>query len=116
MSFESNIKEWVTLDNEIRQRNEALKELRERRNLLTSNIYEHVKTNNLGNAVIQISDGKLRFQNVKVTKPLTLKFIQECLSDCIDSEDDVKAIMGVIKSKREANYVDDIKRYYAKGD
>lgn len=116
MSFEDQIKEWVTIDNEIRKRNESLRELREKRNTLTTDIYEYVKSNDLGNAVINISDGRLRFQNVKTTKPLTLKFIQECLNDCIDSEEDVKAIMNVIKSKRESNYTDDIKRYYTKSE
>jgi hypothetical protein len=114
MSFEQQIKDWVVLDNEIKEKNEELKYMRSQRNEITTEIYTHVKKNDLQNAVVQISNGKLRFQNVKVTPPLTLKFIQECLTECIDNEDDVSTIMKHIKSRREPKYVEEIKRYYNK--
>ena len=38
--------------------------------------FKNIETNNLHNAVIQIDDGKLKFQNMKSTPPLTFKFIE----------------------------------------
>jgi carboxypeptidase C (cathepsin A) len=112
MSFEDSIKEWVSIDSKIRQHNEELREMRRRRTDLTQSVYNHVNDNNLNHATIQISDGKLKFQSVKVTQPITLKFIKKCLHDCIQNEEHVNTIMEHIKESRESKYIDDIKRFY----
>lgn len=112
MSFEDSIKEWVSIDSKIKQHNEELRELRQQRNDLTQRVYDHVNNNNLNHATVQISDGKLKFQSVKVTQPITLKFIKQCLNDCIPNEEHVNTIMDHIKNSRESKYVDDIKRFY----
>ena len=67
---------------------------------------------NLENAIIEISDGSLKFQNYKQTSPLTLKFIKTCLSECIQNEQTVSDLMDYIKSKREFKIKNDIKRSY----
>ena len=68
---------------------------------------------NLENAVIQISDGKLKFANVKQTSPLTYGLVEEALNDCIESEEAVKNIIKHIKSKRQTSFKYDIKRSYS---
>ena len=68
--------------------------------------------NNLGNATVEISDGKLRFATTRSTAPLTLRFIQNCLQDVISDQESVTKIMKYIKSKREVKTSSDIKRYY----
>ena len=45
--------------------------------------------------------------------PLTFKLIKEALDECIGNEEHVKAIIKVIKNKRETKYSYDIKRTYA---
>lgn len=114
MSFEDKIKTWVSIDNKIKEHNEELRELRNKRSIISNEVYETVNDNNLSNATIQISDGRLKFQSVKVPQPLTIKFIKECLDDLYDNEEEVNEILKFIKKKREANskYIDDIKRYY----
>ena len=114
MSFEENIQQWVAVDNKIKRFNTELKVLRSTRSSLSDTINTYVDNNNLNSAVINISDGALKFQDVKITSPLTLKFIETCLNDCIDSEENVKDIMKYIKSKRAVKYVSDIKRSYNK--
>jgi hypothetical protein len=113
MSFEENVKKWVAVDNQLKVLNEKTKELRETKNNMEDSIMTYVHTNKLINAVVNISDGKLKFVTTKQTTPLTLKFIDECLSKCIKSEEQVKQIMNYIKDARESKYVPDIKRYYA---
>ena len=111
-NFQKNIQDWVSIDNKIKKLSLEVKELRQNKNNLTDQIFVYAENNNLENAVIQISDGKLKFQNVKSTPPLTFKFIEECLGDIISDEDKVKSIIKYIKSKREPKYSYDIKRSY----
>ena len=66
----------------------------------------------MSHARIQISDGLLKFQNNKVTSPLTFKFLKQCLSECIENEEKVEQLINYIKEKREVKYVPDIKRLY----
>jgi hypothetical protein len=111
MSFEENIKKWVAIDNQIKSLNEQTKKLREEKNSAEETIMNYVETNQLSNATINITNGKLRFVNTKQTAPLTLKYVEDCLQKCIVNHTQVKQIMKVIKDSREVNYSADIKRY-----
>ena len=88
--FQKNIQNWVSVDNKIKSLQNQVKELRSQRTDLTSSIFSYAENNNLENAVIQISDGKLKFANVKQTSPLTYGLVEEALNDCIESEEPVK--------------------------
>tara|TARA_B100000886_G_scaffold305553_1_gene237347 strand:- start:202 stop:543 length:342 start_codon:yes stop_codon:yes gene_type:complete len=112
MTFEHNIKNWVTIDNQIKNLNEKLKDLREQRSDLQEQIMIEVDTSNLSQATINISDGSLKFTNSNYTKPLTIKFVEGCLNDVISTKEDVNKIMKYIKSKRETSTSKEIKRYY----
>jgi len=114
MSFADNIREWVTVDNQIKQYSTTLKALRSQKSQLTTNIITHVADNNMSHNTVQISDGLLKFQNMKVTSPLTFKFITQCLNDCISDEDQVKQLVDYIRQKRDVKYVPEVKRSYAK--
>ena len=114
MSFETSIQSWVSLDNQIRTLSDRMKELRSKRNDIGDNIIAYVETNELNNAVVKISDGKLRFSVTRQTAPLTLKHIEECLRKCINDSDKVSAIMKYIKDTRDIKENSDIKRTYAK--
>lgn len=113
MSFESNIKEWVGYDNQIKQLNEKIKNLREKKNNLSNDIFNYVNEKEINNSIVKITDGKLKFTNVKIQPPLTFKFIESCLSEIITEEDKVKQIINYIKEKRETKYVEEIKRFYS---
>lgn len=114
MSFEENIQQWVHLDNQLKVLNEKIKEIRSNRNELTNNITDYVETNNLSHATVKITNGKLKFSQNKQTSPITLTFLEKCLSEVMPSEDKVTQIMEYIKHKRDVRFVQDIKRYYDK--
>ena len=114
MSFESSIQNWVSLDNQIRTLSERVKALRTERNDVGDNIMAYVETNELNNAVVKISDGKLRFGVTRQTAPLTLRHVEDCLGKCINDTSKVSAIMNYIKSTRDIRENSDIKRSYAK--
>jgi len=100
MAFENKIKSWVSLDNQIKLLNERARSLREERSKLGENIFEYVETENLSDATVQISDGRLKFISITQTAPLTLTFLKTCLSDCIKNTEDVNSIMTYIKNSR----------------
>jgi len=110
--FQNNIKNWVKIDNELKEYNEKIKNLREQKNSLLTDINIYIDNNNLNNATVSISDGKLKFINSKVTNPLTLKYISSCLENFIKDESQVKMIMEYIKTNRDCKEVPEIKRYY----
>lgn len=113
-SFENNIKRWVSLDNKIKALNDEAKALREEKSAINDQISQHIETNHLEKATIQISDGKLRYVTTKAQSPISLKYLESCLSDCISDSNKVKEIMEYIKENREVKETTELKRYYNK--
>ena len=111
---QESIKAWVEIDNELKVLNNKARELREERKDIQEEIMEYVETNKLSNATVNISDGQLKFANVRQQSALTYTHVKNCLMDCIQDEENVKKIMKYIKQKREVKYVPDIKRSYKK--
>jgi hypothetical protein len=111
MSFENQIQQWVSLDNQLKQLNEKVKDLRDKRNNLEENITSYASENNLSNATVKISDGRLRFTNTKVQEPLTFKYLEKTLGEVIKNESQVKLIMEHLKQKRAVKIVPEIKRF-----
>lgn len=109
--FENQIKQWVQLDNQLKELNEQTKDLREKRNTLERNITNYAASNNLSASTIQITDGKLKFANTRVTEPLTFKYLEKTLGEVIKNENQVRLIMEHIKQKREIKLVPEIKRF-----
>ena len=75
MSFEENIKQWILVDNEMKEYYEKIKSLREKKNNIQENIIVHVKQNDLDDATVKINDGKLKFVETKTSNPITLKYL-----------------------------------------
>lgn len=111
MSFENQIQQWVSIDNQLKQINENVKELREKRNTLENNITNYASLNNLSNTSIKIGDGRLKFTNTRVPEPITLKYLEKTLGEVIKNESQVKLIMEHIKQKRNIKIVPEIKRF-----
>jgi flagellar basal body rod protein FlgB len=114
MNFEENIRKWVTIDNKLKEYATHIKSLREQKNQLSNTIIAHAVDQNLSHNTVEITDGVLKFQNIKVTAPLNFKFMTKCLNECISDEEQVKLLVSYIKQKREVKYVPEIKRTYAK--
>jgi|TARA_R110001599_G_scaffold113994_2_gene279521 hypothetical protein len=114
MNFETKIKEWVNIDNQIKHQHDKLKQLREEKNNLNVDLNSYIEKNELNNAIIQISDGSLKYNTLKSTQPLTLKYINGCLTNCITNPETVEQLMIYIKEHRDTKYTTELKRYYNK--
>jgi len=111
-SFQQDIQKWVALDNQLRLVNQRAKEIRDRRNQLTSTITQYMQTNRLQKASIQISDGRLKFAESSVAPTLTFKYLEECLRDLFPEDAHVQRILRHVRMKRARKTVVDLKRFY----
>jgi len=109
--FENQIKQWVQLDNQLKELNQHTKELREKKNILEKNITLYAVSNNLSSSSLQIGENKLKFANTRVPEPLTFKYLEKTLNEIIKNENQLKLIMEHIKNKREIKLVPEIKRF-----
>jgi hypothetical protein len=112
MSFEQQIQQWITIDNQMKQLTDKMKELRDKKNMLNDTIFNHVENSNLSNTTVNISDGKIKFIKIKDTQQLTFKYLETCLHEIIKNEEQVNKIIEYIKNKRDVKYVPEIKRFY----
>ena len=112
-NFQESVRKWVHLDDEIRKLNENMKQIREQRNKIANSIHTYVNSNQLSNATINISDGRLRFVETQTSQSLTFKFLEECLVEIIPNKETVDQIMSHIKNKRSVKSTPDIKRYFS---
>jgi hypothetical protein len=111
MSFEYKVQQWVELDNQLQKLNEQVKQLRDQRNTLETNLTSYAKTNNMSDSTIKINNSRLKFVDTKVPEPLTFKYLEKTLGEIIKNESQVQLIMEHIKQKRAVKIVPEIKRF-----
>ena len=111
MSFENKVQQWVQLDNQLKKLNEQVKQLRDQRNSLETNLTSYAKTNNMSDSTIKINNDRLKFVDTKVPEPLTFKYLEKTLGEIIKNESQVQLIMEHIKQKRTIKIVSEIKRF-----
>ena len=87
MTLQDNIKEWIKIDNEITSLNSRVKELRDSKKPIQCSIVEHIETENLFDATVKISDGRLKFVQQRQAAQLTLKYVEQCLKEKIANEE-----------------------------
>lgn len=109
--FKEQVKQWVHIDDKIRENNENNRKLKEQKNNLYDEIHEYATNNKLLHSTFSVQDNNLKFVNTKQIQPLTLQFIKDCLLDCIASEEDVNTIMKHIKESRTYKVNTGFKRY-----
>ena len=113
-TLELKIKRWVELDNKIKTTADEVRDIRTEKSVINDEILEIIEEKQLGKATVNITDGKLKFVSSKTTAPLTLTYIEKCLSDLITNGKQVEQIMAYIKKNRETKTSMEIKRVYDK--
>lgn len=112
--FIENVKQWVTLDNQLKVVNEKTKLMREHKHKLNQEICNYAIQQNIDHKYIEISDGTLKFYKRKEYKPITYTFLEKSLSEIIPNKEQVSFIINHIKDKREIITHDDIRRNFKK--
>ena len=88
-----------------------MKQLRESKVDLEENIQDFASSTNL--KTVKISDGELKFVQVKETQTLTFKYLENCLTELFNEEKS-KEIIEYIKQNREVKQTTELKRFYNK--
>ena len=114
MTLEENIKKWVVLDNKQKKINEEIKEIREKKNELTSNIITNFSERNIKSPVINISDGKLSLVETQTANVISFKFLLDCFKEYLKNEEEALKLLEFVKNKRTYSNVSSIKRFYNK--
>lgn len=113
MNLEEKIKKWVALDNHHKKINEQIKKVREEKNLLSNDVFNHFSENNITPPNVNISDGKLRFIETVQSNVLSYKFLEDCFKEYFE-DDEAIDLLTFIKSKRTYTRAKSIKRIYNK--
>lgn len=108
MDLDTEIKQWITINDQLKEYNERIKGLREKRTKLESNIINYAVTNNDNS--IKLDPFGLKIVNTNQAEPLTFKYLEKSLGEIIKSETQVKQILEHIKQKREIRKVFEIKQ------
>lgn len=111
MTLEEEVTRWLHLDNKLKQQNETIKELRESKNQIEGNIAEYANENNINNLSIKTNEGILKLVNVKTTSPLTFKYIEKCLSEILNDDEQIQHIINYLKEKRTITHNHSIKKF-----
>lgn len=114
MDLQENIKRWVKLDNDSKKLAQSIKELREEKNNISSNLFDYFSNNNMKPPNVNISDGKLGFVEVNTANVLSYKFLEECLNEYFEESLKTKEILDFIKLKRTYSKNKIIRRVYNK--
>ena len=79
LDFKENVKEWITLDDDIKTLNLALKERKQKKNELTPKVLEFMNEYEVHD--VKTTDGQLKFSKSLTSKPLNKKYLVSRLGD-----------------------------------
>jgi len=104
------IREWINIDNTIKDHQLEMKKLRLKKKDLTNQLVDIMKTNEID--CFDIKNGKLLYATSKVKAPISKKYLQECLRTYFE---DIPNINGVdvaehILESREIKVRENIRR------
>jgi seryl-tRNA synthetase len=112
--FINDVQKWVAIDTQLKSANEKIRQLRDSRNQLTSQICGFVDAQNMRDTKLEISDGNLKVYDRKEYAPLTFGYIETSLDKIIPNKEHVEYILKYLKENREITTVPDIRRNITK--
>jgi len=104
-----NVRDWITIDNEIKQLQKIIKDKRKEKKGLTENLVEVMKSNDI--QCFDISDGKLMYTQNKVKSALSKKHLIKSLTEWFkDDPSKIGELTKHILESREEKIRENIKR------
>jgi hypothetical protein len=104
-----NVRDWITIDNEIKQLQKIIKDKRKEKKGLTENLVEVMKSNDI--QCFDISDGKLMYTQNKVKSALSKKHLIKSLAEWFkDDPSKIGELTKHILESREEKIRENIKR------
>jgi hypothetical protein len=116
IQMNSNVKRWVLLDSQLKIIQEKTKKMREEKNMLGSNICQHLENSGNAHRKIMIHDGDLKIYEKKDYSPLTFAFLEKHLGKIMTDPNQVEFVIQYLKDQREIKTTNDLKRSYKNVD
>ena len=111
----TNIKEWIQTDNELKILQKEIKNRREKKKKITSELVEIMKKNEIDD--INIKNGKIVYTRNKIKAPLSKKHLISCLMKFYNNDKEQAYNMSqYILDSREVKYKEGIRRKINKMD
>lgn len=102
-NFVNALKKWASYDKEIKQQNLIVKNLKDKKEELESALLKYMENNNLTNTQLTLSGHNINYNKILTPASLSIKIIEEVLSDYLNNQSDVINICNNIKQKRFNN-------------
>jgi len=113
--FIENVKQWNNIDTQIKLVNEKTKKIREMKTYLASQISEYMRNNNLGS--VKFNGGEIRMYEKKDYETLTFSYIEDCLENILEDEEQIDFIMNYLRTNREVKTTPEIRKVlFSKND
>jgi hypothetical protein len=108
LEFKKNVKEWLTLDDDILTLQNAIKERRSKKNELTPKIIEYMDKYEIND--LNTNNGKLKFSKTLQTKPLNKQFLVSRLGDFFKDFNKGEKVASYILDNRDKAEVMKLRR------
>jgi hypothetical protein len=104
-----SIKEWIRLDNEIRNLNKEIRDRKTQMTKISQNLMSTMKDNNIDE--FNVKEGKLIYSKKQVKKPITKKYLTDVLLKYYKGDDEqATELNSFINENREATVKETIRR------
>ena len=105
-----SIKEWIRLDNEIRNLNKEIRDRKTQMTKISQNLMSTMKDNNIDE--FNVKEGKLIYSKKLVKKPITKKYLTDVLLKYYKGDDEqATELNSFINENREATTKETIRRH-----
>jgi len=115
-TFINDIKQWVTLDDQLKQTSKLVKQIRKKKNEVGLEIQEYMEQNEIQDKDINLSDGKIKYYVSKRTCGMSKTYIENSLTLYYNG-DATKAqeVTNYIYANRESTEARTLKRVKNRG-
>ena len=103
-----HIKEWITVDEEIKSLQKEVKTRKEKQKDLTKELMEVMKTNEID--CFDLNDGKLVYTKSKTKQTINKKYLISTLIKCLEDPKDAEKVTEFILENREEKIRENIRR------
>jgi hypothetical protein len=105
----SSIKEWIRIDNEIRNLNKEIRDRKAQMTKISQGLMSTMKDNNIDE--FNVKEGKLIYSKKQVKKPITKKYLTDVLLKYYNGDDEqATELNSFINENREATVKETIRR------
>lgn len=111
-TFSETVQEWVILDNEMQKLQEKIKQIKEKKQSLSTNIMDTLQSRNKLHYTMELPDSQLRVQNRKEYSCLSFQYVEKCLLSLIPDQEQRTFVLKYLKDHREIKEVSELKRLY----